>query len=88
MTRPDLSDEAKIAQYRAELRVVGRNQRLGGFVLVILGAIGVWGASYAGAAGPVVQWIGYAALAFGWALMLTAIFLRTRHHRRRMREDR
>lgn len=86
MTRPDLSDEAKIAQYRAELRVVGRNQRLGGFALVILGAVAVWGAGYAGAAGPVVQWIGYAALALGWALMLTAIFLRTRYHRRRMRE--
>jgi len=86
MTRPDLSDEAKIAQYRAELRVVGRNQRLGGFALVILGAVAVWSAGYAGAAGPVVEWIGYAALALGWALMLTAIFLRTRHHRRRMRE--
>lgn len=86
MTRPDLSDEAKIAQYRAELRVVGRNQRLGGFALVILGAVAVWSAGSVGAAGPVVQWIGYAALALGWALMLTAIFLRTRHHRRRMRE--
>ena len=35
MTRPDLSDAAKVAQYRAELRAVGRNQRLGGFGLVI-----------------------------------------------------
>jgi hypothetical protein len=34
-----------------------------------------------------VQWIGYAALAGGWALMLAAIFIRTRHHRRRMREE-
>jgi hypothetical protein len=33
-----------------------------------------------------VQWAGYAALAFGWALMLAAIFLRTRYHRQRMRE--
>jgi hypothetical protein len=31
--------------------------------------------------------VGYAALALGWALMLTAIFLRTRYHRQRMRED-
>jgi hypothetical protein len=88
MTRPDLSDEARIAAYRAELRTVGRNQRLGGFALVILGAVAVWAAGRAGAAGPVVEWIGYAALALGWALMLTAIILRTRHHRRRMREDR
>ncbi|MDO9079128.1 MAG: hypothetical protein Q7U72_16975 [Brevundimonas sp.] len=86
MTRPDLSDDAKVAQYRAELRAVGRNQRLAGFALVILGAIAVWAAGYAGAAGPAVQWAGYAALAFGWALMLAAIFLRTRYHRQRMRE--
>ncbi|MBI2261949.1 MAG: hypothetical protein HYU62_09845 [Caulobacterales bacterium] len=86
MTRPDLSDDAAVARYRAELRLVGRNQRLAGFALVILGAVGVWVAGYAGAAGPAVQWAGYAALAFGWALMLAAIFLRTRYHRRRMRE--
>jgi hypothetical protein len=29
---------------------------------------------------------GYASLAVGWALMLAAIFLRTRFHRRRMAE--
>ena len=86
MTRPDLSDDAKVAQYRAELRAVGRNQRLAGFALVVGGAIAVWAAGYAGAAGPMVQWGGYAALALGWALMLTAIFLRTRYHRQRMRE--
>ncbi len=86
MTRPDLSDEAKIAAYRAELRSVGRNQRLGGFALVILGAVAVWASGSAGGAGPAVQWIGYAALALGWALMLAAIFLRTRYHRQRMRE--
>ena len=87
MTRPDLTDEAKIAAYRAELRLVGRNQRLAGFAVVILGAIAVWGAGYAGGAAEAVQWVGYAALALGWALMLTAIFLRTRYHRQRMREE-
>ena len=86
MTRPDLSDDARIAQYRAELRTVGRNQRLAGFALVVGGAIAVWAAGYAGAVGPAVQWAGYAALALGWALMLAAIFLRTRYHRRRMAE--
>ena len=87
MERPDLNDDAKLAQYRAELRAVGRNQRLAGFALVILGAVAVWATAYAGAAGPVIQWIGYAALALGWALMLAAIFLRTRYHRARMREE-
>jgi hypothetical protein len=86
MTRPDLSDDAKVAQYRAELRMVGRTPRLAGFALVILGAIAVWGSGYAGAAAEAVQWLGYAALAGGWALMLAAIFLRTRYHRSRMRE--
>lgn len=86
MTRPDLTDEAKIAAYRAELRTVGRNQRLGGFALVILGAIAVWGSGYAGGAAEVVQWVGYATLAGGWVLMMAAIFLRTRYLRSRMRE--
>ena len=86
MSRPDLIDDAKVAAYRAELRTVGRNQRLAGFALVVAGAIAVWGAGSAGAAGPAVQWAGYAGLAVGWALMLAAIFLRTRYHRRRMAE--
>jgi len=85
MTRPDLSDDARLAEYRAELRTVGRNQRLAGFALVILGAVAVYLAPHGGV-GPAVQWGGYAALAFGWALMLAAIFLRTRYHRRRMAE--
>jgi len=87
MTRPDLTDDARVAEYRAELRAVGRNQRLAGFALVVGGAIAVWAAGYAGAAGPMMQWGGYAALALGWALMLTAIFLRTRYHRQRMRQE-
>ncbi|MBW8304270.1 MAG: hypothetical protein K0M78_10080 [Brevundimonas sp.] len=86
MTRPDLSDDQAIARYRAEQRLVGRNQRLAGFALVILGAAAVWGGTVAGPAGPTIQYVGYSALAFGWALMLAAIFLRTRYHRRRMRE--
>jgi hypothetical protein len=86
MNSPDLSDDEAVARYRAELRAVGRNQRLAGFALVVGGAIAVWASASAGAAGPMVQWVGYAALALGWALMLAAIFLRTRYHRQRMRE--
>ena len=84
MTGPDLTDDAKVRAYRAELRMVGLNQRLAGVALVVGGAIAVWAA---GSAGPIVHGVGYAALALGWALMLTAIFLRTRYHRQRMRED-
>jgi hypothetical protein len=86
MTRPDLSSEASVAQYRAELREVGRKPRLAGFVLVLVGAIAVWAATQAGAYSGAVQTAGYMALGGGWALMLAAIFLRTRYHRRRMRE--
>jgi O-antigen/teichoic acid export membrane protein len=83
---PDLSSDEAVARYRAELRAVGRKQRLIGFALVILGVIAVWGSTRAGDMAQAVQMGGYAALAAGWALMIAAIFLRTRYHRRRMRE--
>lgn len=86
MSRPDLSDDQAVAQYRAELRTVGRKPRLIGFALVLLGALAVWFTPHTRPAGPILQWIAYAALAGGWAMMLYAIFLRTRYHRRRMRE--
>jgi len=86
MSANDPQTESAVAQYRAELRMVGRTQRLAGFGLVILGAILVWSAVKAGDYAGVVQMAGYTALAGGWALMLAAIFLRTRYHRRRLRE--
>ncbi len=86
MSQSDPQTEAQVATYRAEIRAVGRNQRLAGFGLVLLGAILVWGATRAGGLSEIVQMVGYAALAAGWALMLAAIFLRTRYHRRRMAE--
>lgn len=82
----DPRTDEKVAAYRAELRTVGRAQRLAGFGLVLLGAVLVWAASRAGGLTGIVQMAGYAALASGWALMLAAIFLRTRYHRRRMAE--
>lgn len=86
MTVPDPQADDKVAAYRAEIRAVGRTQRLTGFGLVLLGAVLVWAATRAGGLAEVVQMAGYASLAAGWALMLTAIFLRTRYHRRRMAE--
>ena len=86
MSGPDLSNDEAVARYRAELRAVGRSQRLAGFGLVIVGAIAVFASSRAGDMCQAVQMGGYAALAAGWALMIAAIFLRTRYHRRRMRE--
>ena len=86
MTSSDTETAERVAAYRAELRTVGRTQRLAGFGLVLLGAILVWLATRAGDLAGMVQLAGYGALAAGWALMLTAIFLRTRYHRRRLRE--
>lgn len=86
MTGPDLSNDEAYRAYRTELRAVGRTPRLVGFALIVLGTIAVWAGVKAGAAGPAIQWGGYAALAAGWVLMLWAIFLRTRYHRHRMRE--
>jgi hypothetical protein len=86
MTEPALQNDADLARYRAEVRAIGRSQRLAGFALVVGGAIAVWASGSVGAAGPAVQWGGYAALMAGWVLMLVAIFLRTRYVRRRMRE--
>ena len=82
MSERDAITDADVAAYRAQSRAVGRKPRLGGFALVILGALLSYFAAKAGAAGPAIQWIGYASLAIGWALMLYAIFLRTRFHRR------
>jgi len=87
MSPTTLPADEKIAAYRAELRAIGRTHRLAGFGLVLIGAVLVWAATQAGAFANIVQMVGYAALAAGWALMLAAIFLRSRYHRRRMREE-
>ncbi|MBX9707479.1 MAG: hypothetical protein K2X61_06055 [Caulobacteraceae bacterium] len=86
MTSSGSDTEDKVAAYRAEIRAVGRTQRLAGFGLVLLGAVLVWAATRAGGLAEIVQMAGYGSLAAGWALMLAAIFLRTRYHRRRMAE--
>lgn len=86
MSRPDLSTDQAITAYKAEMRAVGRKQRFAGLACVVLGAVMVWSVGMAGAAGPALQWTGYGLLAIGWVLMLAAIFMRTRYHRRRMAE--
>ena len=87
MTRPDLSTDEGVRAYRNELRTVARPWRMGGFIAVLLGALmvslGAWVEGW-----PLMAVnVGYGVLALGWALLLAAIFLRTRHHRRRMAEN-
>ena len=86
MTRPDFSSDEGVRAYRVELRTVGRKQRLAGFALIVLAVAILWGAPQLGVEPRLVQTLGYGALAGGWVLMIYAIFLRTQHHRRRLRE--
>jgi hypothetical protein len=87
MSLPDLETEDGRAAYRRELRRVGLPLRLGGLGLIVLGAILAVMArtGFLGVDNRVMPFA-YAGLALGWALVLAAIFIRTRHHRRRLAE--
>ena len=87
MTLPDLSTEEGRAAYRKELRDVARPIRLGGLALILLAAVvvvvtsrGLFGVS------PQLVIVGYGMLAVGWVLVIAAVFIRTRHHKRRLAE--
>ena len=87
MARPDLDTPEGRAAYRAELKRVGWKLRLGGFVLVVVAALVVT-LSRDGKLGLTEDAVkvAYGLLFAGWALVITAIFQRTRHHKRRMAE--
>ena len=87
MSVPDLNSEDGRASYRKELRQVALPLRLGGLSAIVIGAV-VTSAAARGWLGvpPSAALFGYALLALGWALVLAAIFMRTRHHRRRLSE--
>ncbi len=87
MTAPDLETEEGRAAYRKELRRVGWPIRWGGLAFITLGAglalgsrYGTWGLN--NEALP----FAYGSLALGWAMVLAAIYIRTQHHKRRLRE--
>jgi hypothetical protein len=87
MSAPDLDTEEGRAAYRKELRRVGWPIRWAGLALITLGAgialgsrYGTWGLT--NEALP----FAYGALALGWAMVLAAIYIRTQHHKRRLRE--
>jgi len=87
MSLPDLSTEEGRATYRKELRRVAWPIRWGGLALIVLGAALALCARY-GALGldNGVMPVAYGCLAVGWAMVLAAIMLRTRHHKRRLAE--
>ncbi len=84
---PDLNTEEGRAAYRRELRRVAWPIRWGGLGLIVLGALLALGARQ-GVMGldNGVMTFAYGCLAVGWAMVLAAIFMRTQHHKRRLRE--
>ena len=87
MTAPNLETPEGRTAYRAELKTVGRQYRIAGFVLILLGAAGIMSTRLGWLPeDQTMLVVAYGALAAGWALFVTATFLRTRHHKRRMAE--
>ena len=85
MSRPDLSTDDGRAAYRKELRSVGRPLRAGGLAMVV-GAAMLILISRQGAIGAWAVNASYFMLAAGWVMVISAIYLRTRHHKRRLAE--
>jgi len=87
MTTPDLNTEEGRAAYRKEWRTVGRPYRLGGLVLILLGAAYVIASRYdVVPAQEEALMVAYGFVAVGWAMFLIATYLRNRHHKRRLAE--
>jgi len=85
MTRPDLNSAEGLSAYRTELREVAKPLRLGAFVLVLIGAAVVVSGVWLDMPGWAID-AGYITLGLGWVALVAAVFMRTRHHRRRMAE--
>jgi hypothetical protein len=83
MARPDLDTPEGRAAYRSELRRVGWKLRLGGFVFIVVAAVILLTLGETNKSAVAVS---YGMLAAGWVLVITAIFQRTRYHKRRMAE--
>jgi hypothetical protein len=80
---PDLTDPAQRAAYRAELLAYRPWLRRSAVGLAVIGALYAIARVRLSLDWP--AWPGRAAVVIGVALMLTAIALRSRYHRARMR---
>ena len=83
MPAPDLSTEEGRAAYRKELRGVGRPLRAGGLAMVVGAAVLIL-LSRQGTVGDWAVTVSYGMLAAGWAMVIAAVYMRTRHHKRRL----
>ena len=84
----DLSSEEGRTAYRLELRRVAVWPRMAGFGLILGGALVLfWNLRFSGAPDQTLTIATYGAIGLGWALVLVAIFLRSRYQRRRLSGD-
>ncbi|HEY3812579.1 MAG TPA: hypothetical protein VGL66_05095 [Caulobacteraceae bacterium] len=85
---PDLSTPEGAAAYRAELRAAGFWPRQIGYGLVIAAAITlIWMRWGHGSQSKTLCTAAMAVMAVGWVLLITAILMRSRYNRRRMRGE-
>jgi hypothetical protein len=85
MSAPDTGSAEGRKAYRAELNRVAFWPRMAGFGLIIGAALVlVWNVRFSGAPSNDLTLASYVAMGLGWALVLIAIVLRTRYHRRRL----
>ena len=88
MTTPDLSTPEGRQAYRLEVRQVAFWPRMAGFGLILGGALVLlWNLRFSGAPDQTLTIASYSAIGAGWALVLVAIFLRSRYQRRRLSGD-
>lgn len=79
---PDLSDPEQRAAYRRELLGIARPTRLLGVALVVVGAVLL---VVDARVTPLAKGLPWTVLGAGFALIIAAIYMRSRYHQRRMR---
>jgi len=84
--RPDLSDPAALAAYKAELRGLARGWRLLGFALIVAGVAGQFYLRANGLEERALSAATWGLIAAGWVIFIAVIVHRTRHHKARMAE--
>ncbi|HKR24630.1 MAG TPA: hypothetical protein VJS15_05190 [Allosphingosinicella sp.] len=85
--RPDLSDQAARAAYKAELRGLARRWRLVGFALILIGVALQFYLRSEGIEGAAPAAASWAMIALGWVIFIAIIAYRTGYHKARMTQD-
>ena len=85
--RPDLSDPAARAAYKAELRGLARRWRVVGFALILTGVAALFYLRGQGIEDPALTTAGWAMIAAGWMIFFAIIAYRSGYHQARMTRD-